>query len=841
MTSKTASVPNGGPSPIDSSRATPGDIAEGVDAIADHSCIHCGLPVPAGLVQQNASEPFCCQGCRTAHAIIREAGLADYYALRDRIGATNQSATGRGGKYEEMDDETFHDLYVTRDQPTIDRTEFYLEGIHCAACVWLVERLPRVIDGVIEARVHLTNATVSIKWQHDQVLLSRIAQALDRLGYAPHPHTEDSRQKARQRENRRQLGNLAVAAACAGNIMLIAVALYAGMFSGMEAEHRNLFRWTSAALGGLAVLWPGSVFFRGAWSAIRTRTPHMDLPVALGLGVGCAAGVFNTITGTGEVYFDSLSVLVFLLLLGRWIQFRQQQKAADSVAMMNAVTPRTAHRVEQGQLRDVPVEALRVGDVIAIDPGETISADGTILRGRSTVDQALLTGESTPILVEPGDEILAGAVNLSAPLRLQVDAAGYDSRIGRLVRMVEDAALTKAPIVQMANRMGGYFVVVVMLLALGTAIYWSQDGLAISVERSVALLIVACPCALALATPLALAVAQGRAAKRSIVIKGGETLERLSRPGRIWLDKTGTLTEGRMIVRRWHGPDDVRPLLAALESHASHPIADAIVAAVRESSPVTVVDNLDAFEQVHGAGVLGCVDGRPIVAGSADFMRTHGVELQADDQRRFNAIIADGLTPVLVAVDGRFSTLIGVGDQIRADAASAVRALLARGWRLGILSGDHPQIVDQVASRIGLSGTEVFGGVTPERKLAIVKESLQEGTVVMVGDGVNDTAALAAATVGVAVHGGAEVSLNAATVYLGREGLEPLVELIDGARATVRVIHLNFAASLSYNVVAVTLAATGWINPLVAAILMPLSSLTVVGLSLGSRVFGGRR
>lgn len=775
-----------------------------------------------------------------AYALIREHDLGDYYSLRERIGASAQSAAGHGGHYEEMDDATFHELYVTSNSSGVASTEFYLEGVHCAACVWLIERLPQVVPGVVQARVHLTNATVQLTWQPQKIRLSQIAQALDHLGYPPHPRTNDSQQQARRRENRRQLGRLAVAAACAGNTMLIAIALYAGMFSGMEVEHRNLFRWASAALATVAIVWPGSVFFRGAWSALRTRTPHMDLPVALGLGVGYIAGVVNTITGTGEVYFDSLSVLVFLLLVGRWVQFHQQQRAADSVAIMHAITPRTARRVENGQLHDVPIEALRAGDTVAIRPGETIPADGIILQGDSTVDQALLTGESTPIHAAPGDALTAGAVNLSAPLRMQIEAAGYDSRIGKLARMVEDAALTKAPIVQMANRVGGYFVVVVMLLAVGTAIFGAKDGLDTSLERAVALLIVACPCALALATPLALAVAQGRAARHSIVIKGGEALERLSKPGRIWLDKTGTLTEGQMNVRRWYGPESILPLVAALEREASHPIAKAIVTFAEDAMEPPSGDPyvIEQFEQLQGAGVLGHVNGCEIVVGSPVLLHSRDVELAAEDQQHLNTVIAEGLTPVFVSIDGECVGLLGVGDQVRTDAEQAVRELLARGWRLGILSGDHPEIVEHVARRVGIADDEAFGDVTPEQKLAIVKESLQQGPVVMVGDGVNDTAALAAATVGVAVHGGAEVSLNAASVYLGREGLTPLVELVDGAQATVRVIHLNFAASLSYNVVAVALAASGWINPLVAAVLMPLSSLTVVGLSLGSRVFG---
>ncbi|MBX9655368.1 cation-translocating P-type ATPase [bacterium] len=798
-------------------------------------CWHCASPVPSALIDQQSEQQFCCSGCRTAYSIIHECGLDRYYALRD--GAFSPSSESRSSTYEEMDDPTFHALHVATNPDGVSTVRLFLQGAHCAACVWLIERLPTILDGVEWTRLNLTRSTAEIRWRNDQVKLSRIAKMLESLGYPAHPLTDASKAEANRREDRRQLARLAVAGACAGNNMLIAFALYAGTFTGMAADHLELFRWVSTLIGLISLTWPGSVFFKGAWTALRTRTTHLDIPLALGLGAGGIAGLVNTIRGTGDIYFDSLSVLVFFLLVGRWIQFRQQRRAADSVSMLKSLTPRFARRVTDAKFSTIPIEAIQEGDLLEVRVGELVPADGTIIKGRSTIDEAILTGESKGRAVTVESSILAGSTNLSAPIQIRVSATGQDARIGKLMQLVEDASLLRAPIVALAHRVSGYFVLTVTILSLVTAVYWYATGSSLWLDHAIALLVVSCPCSLGLATPLAIAVAQGRAAKRSILIKGGEVIERLSSPASIWLDKTGTITEGKMRLVDWNGPRNYLPKVAAIETFANHPIAQSILDAAEEvPGDIEVGD----FHQTMGAGVSASISGQRYVIGSVSFIKREGIVLHAAHEIQVAKLLQRGLTPVLVAIDTSLEVIAGIGDEIRPDAIAAIRELTARHWQVGILSGDDQRIVEQVASKVGIPSSLAKGGLLPEDKLRIVQQSAAKGTVVMVGDGVNDSAALAAATVGVAVKGGAEASLHAAPVYLAGGSLGTLVQLIDASRQTMRVIHRNFAVSLGYNAIAIGLAMGGMINPLVAALLMPASSLLVVASSVMSGTFTER-
>ncbi len=806
-------------------------------------CTHCGLAVPPGLVKEHADHQFCCHGCETAYAIIHSCGLDRYYALRNAVERPSSArrVRGTGSKYAEFDDATFQSLYCTplaspqESAAGLMSVELYLEGVHCAACVWLVERLPRVVDGVVDARLDLRQSLVRIAWDPSRVPLSRVAASLDSLGYVPHAARGASVRDLRRSQDRKALVRLGVAGACAANVMLIAVALYAGLFSAMAEEHARLFRVLSMGISLVSLAWPGSVFFRGAWAAIRTRSAHLDLPIALGLGAGAVWGVYSTLAGLGEVYFDSLSVLVFLLLVGRYIQQRQQRGAADALELLFSLTPARARLVEDaahGTTRDIPTEALNIGDLIEVRAGESIPADGVVESGFSGVDAALLTGEARPVETGVGDRVAAGSVSVTGVLRVRVSATGESTRVGRLMKLVEEASRRRAPIVQLADRIAGWFVGVMLVLAAATCGVWLLIRPEAAVGHAVALLIVACPCALGLSTPLALTVAIGRAARRGILIKGGDVLERLARGGcgrgTIFLDKTGTITESRLRVVRWFGDESARPLAASVERLCAHPIAKAIADGLAGDDKLPAASDV---EQHLGGGVAGAVEGRRVVVGSPKWVREQAATPDWLDAAE-REVLAEGLTPVLVAVNGDIVALAALGDAIRPDAHAAIRQLRGLGWRVAILSGDHPEVVQSVARQLAIDPADARGGVSPEDKLAVVTaESASGRAVVMVGDGVNDAAALAAASVGVAVHGGAEASLSAADVYIAAPGLRPLVELIGAARRTRRAITVALAASLAYNAVAVLLAMTGHISPLTAAVLMPLSSLTVLAIA----------
>ncbi len=796
------------------------------------TCDHCGLPVPAGLVDEGAELQFCCSGCRVAFEVIRGHGLDGYYDIKKRIDAPDEAAHVSGKHFAEFDDPAFHRLYCRTLPSGLETVELYLEGVHCAACVWLVEKLTVVVGGVAEVRLDLGKALATVAWDPQTTPLSEVARFLDSIGYTPHPFRGVEARDMARREERALLVRIAVAGAIAGNVMLIAFALYGGHFHGIGDEFSTLFRWVSLGLALPSVFWCASVFYRGAWGALRTRSLHMDLPIAIGILAGFTQGAVNTVRGSGEIYFDSVTALIFFLLVGRFLQRRQQLKAASSTELMFSLAPSTARLVEGDTVREVPLEALVPGAVVEVRAGDSIPADGVVIEGSSTLDRSLLTGESLPEEIGLGGPVHAGTVNLSGRLLVEVRSTGEDSRVGRLMRLVEEGAQRRAPVVLLADRISGWFVAIVLLLALATVVIWWQLDPANAVGHAVALLIVSCPCALGLATPLAVSAAIGRAARKKILIKGGDALENLARPGRMVLDKTGTLTEGRLAVIRWWGDETVRPLVAAVESHSAHPVARALTAVSGDGDPLEA----DEVRETTGGGIEGTVGGRRVAVGSATFIeaRLGGLTPAVNDAA--SSFAAEGLSPIVAAVDGEVRAVAGVGDPLRPDSAPSIAAIRDAGWRVEILSGDHPAVVASIAREVGISPESARGAATPEAKLEAVRNDDDE-TVAMVGDGVNDAAALAAATVGIGVHGGAEAVLAAADVYLGRPGLTPIVELLEGSRRTLNVIRRNLVFSLAYNIVAVTFAITGHMSPILAAILMPLSSMTVVLSSYRARTF----
>lgn len=809
------------------------------------SCTHCSLPVPRGLIAEGGNAQFCCAGCRTVYETLQGAGLQRFYALAalsDSSPPRPASTSGRG--FSEFDHPDFRASYA-QEEEGVGHITLYLEGVHCAACVWLVEKLPAVVPGVLEARLDIGRAIVTLAWRTEQVELSVIARTLDRLGYPPHPVKSGEVQERRKQESRTALLRIAVAGALAGNVMGIAFALYGGYLQGMETAIRDFFRWSALLLTLLSLAWPGRVFFRGAWAALRTRTPHMDLPIAIGIGAGFLGGAWHTITGTGEVYFESVAILVFLLLVGRHVQAKQQRRAYEAMELLHALTPGTARRATGQGFEEVPILSLQKGDHVEVRGAETAPADGTVVEGMSSFDMAVLSGETRPAPVQPGALVFAGTLNLGARVVVEVQRTGADSRVGRLLQLVEQHAKRPAALVRVADRMAGVFTLVVLLLAAITALYWSMMDADVALENAIALLIVACPCALGLATPLAVVAAVGRAARAGILIKGGDALERLAAAGVLVLDKTGTLTQGAVSVVQWHGEEALQPLVAALEIHASHPFAGALVAFGKheKSGAVLTVEDVEAFP---GKGVRGVVAGKRIHVGAPSWIAALGIKLPAE---WLELILERALSPVAMVqcdADGLVlaAAMAGIGDALQPDAPRVIAELQQAGWDLRVMSGDHPQVVAAVASRLGLEPTSCHGGLSPEQKLAAIEQlraaearSTKPRPVLMVGDGWNDAAALAAADVGIAVHGSAEASLAAADVFLSNPGLGGVAGLLHGAKRTVHVIHRNLAISLAYNAVGVALAMTGVLNPLLAAVLMPVSSLTVVSVAWRSRTF----
>ena len=789
-------------------------------------CTHCGLPVPRGRIEPEAVLQFCCAGCATAWQVIHDSGLAAYYRMAERRQAAVESS---GASFEEFDHPAFQELHVSTGSDGLAEVRLQLEGIHCSSCVWLVERLPRVVPGLARAELEATRGLVRLRWDPRAATLSRIARFLDTLGYRPHPFRGGRADGIRHRQDRAMLARIGVAGAIAGNVMMLAAAIYSGWFGHMEHADQRYFRWLSLLLTLPALLYPGNVFFRGAWAALRTRTLHMDVPIALALAIGFGRGAVNTATDRGPIYFDGVAMLVFLLLLGRFLQQRAQRTAADSTELLHALAPASARVVENGNERVVPAQALLPGMLLAVRPGDALAADGVVDAGESEIDLSLLTGESRPVPVGAGEPVWAGTLNRSAPLRVRVTRTGEESRLGLILAEVERGGGRRAPVVATADRLAAGFVAAVLALAGLTYALWMSRAPGRALDHAIALLIVTCPCALALATPLAVAVAIGRAARAGILIKGGDALEALARPATLFLDKTGTVTLGRTSLERWEGPAWARPLILALEHHSTHPIASGF----REAWPGLEAPPASQVRATTGGGIEGAVAGHRLAIGSPRFvserLASDGATPPAAPRDLVaGEAVAHALTPVWVAVDGAVIARAGFGDPIRPDALEVLNAIRAGGWKVRLLSGDHPEVVREVGARLGFDPRDLEGGATPERKLRAIEQASASGPVVMVGDGVNDAAAIARATVGIGVRGGAEACLSAADVFLSRPDLTSLSDLLEGSERTLRVIHRNIAFSLVYNLLGAALAIAGRIDPLVAAILMPASSLTVV-------------
>lgn len=791
-------------------------------------CDHCNLPVPSGLIEVDAKHQFCCNGCKSVWNVLHSAGLNEYYRIRDAVDPEGQRVASKNCSYEEFDDPAFQSVCVDNLPGGQSQADLLLEGMHCAACVWLIERLPTVLEGVVESRANIRRRTACIRYQPDKVKLSDVAKALDRLGYAAHPARGAAAREARAKEDRKFLIRVGVAGAIAGNVMLLAIGLYGGALDGIDPLWENTFRWYSMGLGVLSLVWPGRVFFKGAIAALRTRVAHLDIPIALALAVGGMWGSYNTVAGRGEIYFDSLSVLVFLLLVGRWVQHRQQRSASDQVELMLTLTPSSAMKInEDGSTVRVPIEAIELDMLVMVEAGGSIPADGVIESGSSNLDTSFLTGESRPMPVHANDFVVAGATNLTSPIQLRVKAIGDSTRVGKLMHLVASASADKAPIVQFADRIAAVFVFVVILLAMGTLVYWTiASGFSNGIENATALLIVTCPCALGLATPMSMSIAMGRAAKAGVLVKSAAAIESLSKPGKMILDKTGTITQGLTRVVGVACSQELIDKAALLESHSNHPVARAIAdAASNEDSQIPTEIN-----QTTGAGIEGRIVDDYVRVGSPSFInRTHPLDQITLDA--INSMQTQGLSAVVIHSDDSGFGVLGIGDPIREDAKDSVHKLATVGWDLSLCSGDQVEIVNQIACEVGIN--QAAGAVSPEGKTEWVRELRDSSPhrVVMVGDGVNDAAALASADVGIAVHGGAEASLEAADVYLTRQGVRPIVDLISLSSHTMRTIHICLVFSICYNSIAAILAMTGVINALIAAILMPISSLTVVALS----------
>ncbi|MFT5657190.1 MAG: Cu2+-exporting ATPase [Gammaproteobacteria bacterium] len=800
-------------------------------------CFHCGLPVPKGLTLtvdiEGLSQPMCCHGCEAVARAIVDAGHEHFYQVRTSNAPTRQELLPEFLRDIQIyDNPELQGQFVRQISSTEREISLMLEGITCAACVWLNERHIASLLGVVEVRVNYANHRAWLRWDNAQIQLSEILRAIHSIGYKALPYDPARQQDTQRREGRDQLKKLAVAGIFGMQVMMISINLYSAAWSGMEPSFEVFFRWLSLLLVLPVMLYSAPVFFRAAWQDISHRQVGMNVPVALSIGIAFVASAMATVTGKGELYFDSIVMFVFFLLASRYLEWMARRRVAQSVERLAHALPTMANRIDPSTQQETRVvaSALAVGDTVLIRPGETIPADGDLVQGVSSVDESVLNGESRPLTKKSGDRLIGGSINIDHPLRMVVTSVGADTLLAGIQRMIDKAQSTKSPVAQLADRVASRFIIAVLLTVTGVAIFWFIKSPERWLEITLASLIVTCPCALSLATPTAISTAVSRLQGKGLLVTHALVLDVLDRVTHVVFDKTGTLTEGKPALVASYcdaAIDDVDCLTiaAALECYSEHPLARALVNAANEQPSSS--HRLLASHLVNhpGGGMRGTIDGEDYAIGSIVFVRQQtGAKMP---NRWLKAAKSSTATTVVLANSNQVLGLFMLEDKLRPDANELISTLKQNGKQILLMSGDREAAVHQVAQQTSV--TEYYSGLTPEQKMQkVLAMQANNAVVLMVGDGVNDAPVLAAADVSIAMGSATSLAKTSADAVLLNNQLDTITFGLAMAHRTASNIRQNFIWALGYNFCAIPAAAMGLVQPWMAALGMSLSSLVIV-------------
>ncbi|WP_341743578.1 heavy metal translocating P-type ATPase [Azonexus hydrophilus] len=801
------------------------------------SCYHCGLPIPDDVdlpvVINGETKAMCCYGCQAVAQSIVDNGLADYYRSRDALPESPREAMP--AILEQMalyDHAEFQKSFVKALGENDREASLLLEGITCAACIWLNEQHIGKLPGVIAVDINYASRRARVRWDESRIKLSDILRAVAAIGYRAYPYDAAKNEEISRNERRGAMWRLWVAGFGMMQVMMYAYPVYIAD-GDMSADIESLMRWASLILTIPVVFYSSAPFFRNAWRDLKLKRVGMDVPVALGVGLAFAASCWATFIQGGEVYFDSVTMFVFFLLGGRYLEMTARQKALSVTEALTKLLPAFAQKIvnfpADREATQVVVADLRVGDHVLVRPGDIVPADGHVVEGISCANEALLTGESLPVPKQPGDPVTGGSVNAESPLVVRVDQVGEGTRLSAIIDLMERASLEKPRIVEIADRIATYFVAALLVVAILTAFGWYLVEPSRALWITVSVLVVTCPCALALATPIALTVAAGSLARDGLLVTRGHAIETLARATHFVFDKTGTLTTGQMhlqdlLVLGEMSREDSLNLAAALEQASEHPLAMALRHAAPGDARWQATDSISE----PGQGIEAVIDGRRYRIGRPAYAL-------AISDAALPAVARDWLesgdTVVLLADTQGPLALFRIGDQLRPEARKLVGDLRRGGRQVVLLTGDAPAVAARVAAELGID--DVRAGMTPAGKHAAVIELQSAGAIVaMVGDGVNDAPVLAQAQVSVAMGSGAQLARTQSDFVLLSENLGHLHKGLGRAGFALVVIRQNLWWSFAYNIVALPAAIAGYVTPWMAGIGMSLSSLLVVVNSL---------
>jgi len=778
---------------------------------------------------------FCCNGCKSVYFILQGEGFAKFYDKRDD--------TWEPGPNDFLN--VSEELFIDKVREVDDELEIQvmLSGIRCASCVWLVENFLLKQDGITYVRVNYATHKARIRWKKDaQTSLKKILNYVTSIGYSPLP-INDAEGTVFEKERKDYFYRFSIAAFFAMNIMIYSVALYAGYFHGMDEKLKSMLQYIAWILATPVMFYSGWPFLINSIKALKSRNLTMDSLVFLGSFSAYSYSIGALLTGR-EIYFDTSSMIVTLILLGRFIE------AGAKVRTSNAVTKLLSYQPDQVRLiKDfdqekydkgiveaelVHIKSIKTGEYLEVLPGGAIPADGVVVYGSSEVDESMLTGEQSPQFKEKNSSVFAGTGNVNGRLVIRADKLGKDTVLSKIVTAVEDAQNEKAPIQNIADKVVGWFVPLIIIIAAGTYALWSfysHDQIH-AIMNAISVLVIACPCALGLATPLAILVSTSKIASSGAVVKSGETVEIMSRVNCYCFDKTGTITMGEMnvneIIPFGIEKERLAQIAASAEKGSSHIISKAVVEHFTgDFLPIS------DFQEHPGKGITADVGDKKVVIGNIRFIKNENINISGEVMNKHDELSSNGFTVIAVGVNGRFSGLITLNDSIREEAAEMISNLISAGKTVKILTGDNEKAAVKTVERLGVKGVEIIAEVTPFDKAEVVKKLQNEGfKVAMVGDGINDALALTQADIGIGMGKGTDIAIESSDAVLVKNRLEAVYSLDRIANKTLSVIKQNLFWAFSYNFVTVPLAASGKIHPIVSAAFMAVSSLFVVFNSL---------
>ncbi|WP_274585504.1 heavy metal translocating P-type ATPase [Neisseria leonii] len=805
------------------------------------SCFHCGLPVPENLdlpiEYEGRREPACCAGCQAVAQSIIHAGLGHYY--RQRTADAERAALP---SQEMLNQIRLYDLpevqadFVETHPDDVREAVLMLGGITCAACVWLIEQRLMRLPGVLSADLNYSSQRARVRWDETRVRLSDILLTIHQTGYTAAPYDAQKVEAQAQKARKQSLFRLAVAGLSMMQTMMFAVPTY--LYDNIEPLYLNILHWATFILVLPVIFYAAQPFYRGFWRDVQNRRAGMDTPIALAVALTFGAGVYALLSGAGQgMYFEGLAMLVFLLLLGRYAEQNARHKAGDAAERLVRLVPAFCHQLAgypDETVTEAAVVRLKAGDVVLVKPGEVVPVDGVVLSGEGAVDEAMLTGENLPVVKRSGDRVTAGTLNSESPLVVRAEEVGGGTRLAHIVRMLDKALSQKPRLAVLADRYASSFVGSMIVFAVPVFLgWWWYSDIYQALWVTVSLLVITCPCALSLATPTALAASTGRLAGQGVLVSGAQALETLAAATDVVFDKTGTLTQGRLrvgtvLTAAGFDRETAVRLAQVLEAQSEHPVARAIRQMPSEKTPFSDGPEIVVSGRTNrvGYGVAADVRLNGETAawriGRPEFVAEIAGVLPDEWQRPAHS----GTLAALGSTAG-FAALFLLDDPVKDDSAAMLAALRAQGLRPHILSGDRTAAVAAAAGALGVD--DYRAQASPEDKLAYVADLQRQGRkVLMVGDGINDAPVLAAADVSVAVAGGADVAREGADVLMLNDEMGMLAETVAQAKRTAAVIRQNLIWATVYNLLAVPLAAAGWVTPWVAALGMSTSSLVVV-------------